>query len=178
MAETDMQSSLHDQLVKNMPKYMAEFIDINPPMTTCHHTGTSDFHVKRVSLMENQAPSNSHRTHATQSTCTSPDCEFRTSLLVESTRFEIRAVYKFSFTSATDPSWLRTLDPQSYLSDSDELTRGLMWCPNPGCATMRSGRMRDSLFRQQPAPSRWEQLLYKVTGHTGHQRIPLFEDNP
>ncbi|KAK8065825.1 hypothetical protein PG997_012572 [Apiospora hydei] len=168
MAETDMQSSLHDQLVKNIPKYMTEFIDINPPMTTCHHAGSSEFNVKRVSLMENQAPSNSHRTRATQSTCTSPDCEFRTSLLVESTRFEIRAVYKFSFTSATDPSWLRTLDPQSYLSDSDELTRGLMWCPNPGCATMRSGRTRDNLFRQQSAPSSWEQLLYKLP-HTNRQ---------
>ncbi|KAK6855868.1 hypothetical protein PG995_008019 [Apiospora arundinis] len=38
-----------------------------------------------------------------------------------------------------DPSWLVALDPDSYLSDSDELTRGLMWCRDPTCAITKGG---------------------------------------
>ncbi|KAK8058533.1 hypothetical protein PG994_008981 [Apiospora phragmitis] len=146
------------QLIRNVPKYLAEFMDLNPSMNTypCHHAGTSNFHLRRASLMGNWASVGNFAEHVAQSTCTSPNCGFSTILQVGKNSFDIQTDHKISLTSATDPSWLCALDPQTYLDESNELGRGLMWCRTPSCATMRLGRTRDNLFCQQSAPSKGE----------------------
>ncbi|KAK8065837.1 hypothetical protein PG997_012584 [Apiospora hydei] len=54
--------------------------------------------------------------------------------------------------SPTDPNWLVALDPESYLDDGDELTRGLMWCRDPACPIMKRGHALYALFHQENLP--------------------------
>ncbi|KAK8002604.1 MIP transporter [Apiospora arundinis] len=85
-------------------------------------------------------------------TCIMPHCKLAT--IVERVGRHIRVSNDdtISTTSPVDPAWLDALDPQSYLSDNDELTRGLMWCRDPSCGITRLGRARYFLFHQQDWP--------------------------
>ncbi|KAK6834823.1 hypothetical protein PG987_009517 [Apiospora arundinis] len=64
------------------------------------------------------------------------------------------------------PSWLVALDPDSYLSDSDELTRGLMWCRDPTCAITKGGRGLCVIFNQYDLP---HPKMPLSSGHDGDE---------
>jgi hypothetical protein len=48
--------------------------------------------------------------------------------------------------SPCSPAWLDALDPKSYLSSKDELTRGIMWCDDPDCPTSFRSIGRHNIF--------------------------------
>ncbi|KAI1865583.1 hypothetical protein JX265_007906 [Neoarthrinium moseri] len=54
--------------------------------------------------------------------------------------------------SPCSPGWLDALDPKSYISKKDKLTRGIMWCPDPACATNFRGMSRHDLFYNGDVP--------------------------
>ncbi|KAK8855316.1 F-box domain cyclin [Apiospora arundinis] len=122
--------------------------ELNPPLRACNHVSHVGYNFKRASSAVNWSEDRGYGT----GTCIMPHCKLAT--IVERVGRHIRVSNDdtISTTSPVDPAWLDALDPQSYLSDNDELTRGLMWCRDPSCGITRLGRARYFLFHQQDWP--------------------------
>ncbi|KAI0123804.1 hypothetical protein BJ170DRAFT_96029 [Xylariales sp. AK1849] len=80
--------------------------------------------------------------------------------------------------------WLDMLDPRSYLSSQDELTRGIMWCDDPDCPTSSRGRARHDIFYgkfDDEAPKIWHAPLASDERWSPRDKKPKsrrFDPNP
>ncbi|KAK7996105.1 hypothetical protein PG991_015572 [Apiospora marii] len=95
-------------------------------------------------------------------TCQMPDCNFAVQFDA-SGRVPIGATHGILVEYPVDPSWLVSLDPQSYVRGPDKLTRGLMWCRDPNCAVTKRGRALYNVFHQWDLPH--EYVEFDPTRH-------------
>lgn len=145
--------------IKDVIKILTDFMSLHPSIATCNHAGTSDFpyHIRRMLLKADAQPANSYFRHNhfyynARSTCTFPDCGFSINLWADKWTIRIYTIHEVLAIYATTPDWLCALDPRSYLSKRDQLTRGFIWCHDPACTAMKSGRPRHALFMQNISP--------------------------
>ncbi|KAK7996115.1 hypothetical protein PG991_015582 [Apiospora marii] len=119
--------------IKDITNIIADFMNLDPPITTCNHAGTSCFPLKRLLLKPDEASTTSHSKLHAWSACAFPDCSLQMAVHAHLIDFDISTANTVYVSHATSPSWLCALDPQSYLSERDQLTRGIMWCRDPVC---------------------------------------------
>lgn len=118
--------------IKDVTKILTDFMSLHPPMVTCNHAGTTDFpfHLKRMLLKAIGSSANSWFQYSysfnARSTCPFPGCGFNIILLVDRKTIRIITRHEVPVSYATSPDWLCALEPQSYLSNQDQLTRGVM----------------------------------------------------
>ncbi|KAK8063960.1 hypothetical protein PG996_008612 [Apiospora saccharicola] len=132
---------------KGMPNFVQKMLGRKPELSTCIHSG--DLKSVLPALLQEQERKS--RGGKIESACHMPDCA--SCAQVDNNGGVTIGAYKEVISETpTDPRWLVALDPQSYLSDADELTRGLMWCRDPACGVTKRGRALYKVFHQFDLP--------------------------
>ncbi|KAK8855373.1 hypothetical protein PGQ11_011285 [Apiospora arundinis] len=142
---------------EDLPDHAVEREKYRQPHCTCIHD------INLLSGNEALPSSIFYEDSCYMPSCNSSACHFP----IENSEYgEIWYQQSISYHSPTDPSWLVALDPDSYLSDSDELTRGLMWCRDPTCAITKGGRGLCVIFNQYDLP---HPKMPLSSGHDGDE---------
>lgn len=147
---------------KDLPKCAEEMLSAKPSLGACIHFGDLKSEVLPALLQEEQKQQRKsgkkdctrHR-HQLEVACHMPSCKYCVQVENIDETVSIRAFNEFLAESPTDPGWLAALDPESYLGDADELTRGLMWCRDPACGVTKRGRGLYKVFHQWDLPHKF-----------------------
>ncbi|KAK8035196.1 F-box domain- cyclin-like protein [Apiospora rasikravindrae] len=144
--------SKKSQVFANMQTRAAYILERLQPFRTCVHLGGRKSEAK---AMLHQKRQNGFQCYMENwGNCYMHKCGFFMHAF-DNTAIEWLAItsqHILRVESPTDPDWLVALDPESYLGDRDELTRGLMWCRDPNCSMMKRGHTLYALFHQKNLP--------------------------
>lgn len=141
---------LSQREAKDVPKCVEKMLDCNPSPGSCIHSADLEPVILPALLHEEQEqeqkykfmrrkPDCTDHHHQAQGTCHMFGCKSCVQVHNDDMIF-IGAYNQVPAESPTDPGWLVALNPESYLNNDEELTRGLMWCRDPACGVTKRGR--------------------------------------
>ncbi|KAK8035186.1 hypothetical protein PG993_010181 [Apiospora rasikravindrae] len=152
-----------NETIRDVAGCIANVLALDHPLTHCNHVSNWNF-LARPASWKAKHGTRFPQYHGDGGYCIMPQCKFDVTIGNYGSTIRVGNEGTISARSPVDPAWLDALDPQSYLSADDELTRGLMWCRNPSCPVMRLGIERYFLFHQEGLPWGWMQFKPPSTG--------------